>query len=109
MLTPQVYRQKIEATRKHIQSVIDALDDDQIECEDSHGTLTLIVNQKYWIISTQPPLQQLWLAVASKGTAYRFSYHSETQSWRDEKDSANELLALLRKIIQDETGITVEF
>ena len=109
MLDSQTYRQNLDQARQRVQVAIDKLDHDEVECEFSHGTLTLLVNQNHWVISAQPPVQQLWLAVASRGTAYHFSYHPASQSWRDEKNHNNEFFSLLSKLIKQETDLSIEF
>jgi len=95
---------------KRIERAFDDVDPDLVECEVGHGTLTfLLPGGKRWILSRQPPVRQLWLAVATRGQAFHFDYDATGDAWRDDKGQGLELLSYLAQLLQEETGVTVRF
>ena len=108
MFSDTEYRNLLDAVYERIQAAIDALDADELECDNAHGALTLTVKGQRWVLSAQPPVQQLWLAVASKGAAYHFSYDASSQSWREQKNPSNELYSCLKQMLAEEANLVVE-
>ena len=94
-LASQIYGQ--------VEAAFDEVDPDIAECEVSQGALTIqLANGAKWILSQQPPVRQLWLAVASKGRAYHFNFQADR--WLDDKGEGVELLSYLKQLILEETG-----
>ena len=93
-----------------IEASFEEIDPDQVECEVAQGALTLtLAGGARWVLSQQPPVRQLWLAVASRGRAYHFDYDPGGEAWRDDKGEGLELLSLLQGLLSEETGLQVKF
>jgi CyaY protein len=98
--------------RKLVQETFDAVerafrdtDPDVAECEQSHGALTIsFADRSRCILSTQPSVRQIWLALAARGTAYHFSYDPARSAWIDDKGRGIELRGLLRQTLKEATG-----
>jgi iron donor protein CyaY len=73
------------------------------------GSLTITFSDRSrCILSTQPSVQQLWLALASRGTAYHFNYDQVSGKWFDDKGKNVELMSFLEKFFQEVTGIGIK-
>jgi CyaY protein len=93
-----------------IEAAFEEIDPDQVECEVAQGALTLtLAGGARWVLSQQPPVRQLWLAVASRGRAFHFDYDAAEQAWRDDKGEGLELLSLLHGLLAEETGLQLTF
>ena len=91
-----------------IDEAFEAVDPDDAECEISQGALTIILpDGARWILSQQPPVRQLWLAVASLGRAYHFDYDASRNLWIDSKAPERELLSHLIALLRDNAHIDV--
>lgn len=102
------YREKISAVFDRIEQVFENVDPDIAECEQSQGAMILsFADGSRCILSAQPSVRQLWLALASKGTAYHFNFDPQLQKWVDDKGKGIELTSYLEKYIQEMTGIQV--
>ncbi|HEX9842139.1 MAG TPA: iron donor protein CyaY [bacterium] len=104
------FRQLAKAIYDRIEAEFDEVDPDQVECEVAQGALTLtLADGARWVLSQQPPVRQLWLAVASKGRAYHFDYDAASGSWRDDKGEGLELLSCLQGLLAEVAGLQVQF
>ena len=104
------YRALIQAAFDRVLKALDDTDPDVVEAELSQGTLNLrLADGARWILSAQPPVRQLWLAVASKGRAFHFDYDGATGRWRDDKGEGIELFAYLAALLREVAGLTVKF
>lgn len=93
-----------------ISAAFDDIDPDVAECEESLGSLSIqLADGAKWILSVQPPVRQLWLAVASIGRAFHFNYDPATKKWRDDKDEGIELLSYLEGLLQELAGVKLTF
>ena len=93
-----------------IEAPFEDVDPDQVECENAQGALTLILaNGARWVLSQQPSVRQLWLAVASLGRAYHFDYDPARAAWLDDKGEGLELLQHLERLLSEETGLEIRF
>ena len=91
-----------------VAKALDEVDPDEVECEESLGSLTILLGDgAKWILSVQPPVRQLWLAVASLGRAYHFDYDPRSGTWRDDKGEGIELISHLRTLLKDVGGVDV--
>lgn len=100
------YRQRIQEVFDRIQRAFADVDPDVAECEESFGSLTIRLSDgSRCILSAQPSVRQLWLAVASKGVAFHFNYMPESASWVDDKGRDIELLSYLQEYLKDFTGL----
>jgi len=104
------FRQLAQKIYDRILNAFDDIDPDEAECEEALGTLTILLpSGAKWILSTQPPVRQLWLAVASIGRAFHFNYDPDQQVWRDDKGEGIELLSYLQQLLSEQAGVSISF
>ena len=104
------FRQLAQTIYDRILNAFDQVDPDEAECEEALGTVTILLpGGAKWILSTQPPVRQLWLAVASIGRAFHFNYDSGQGVWRDDKGEGLELISYLQKLLAEQAGVEVTF
>ena len=93
-----------------ISAAFDEVDPDVAECEESLGSLSIVLaDGAKWILSVQPPVRQMWLAVASIGRAFHFNFDPATESWRDDKDNGIELLSYLEGLLKKVANLDLRF
>src|SRR5437870_3516955 len=91
------YRKQVQATLDHIQQAFSDVDPDTAECDIQHGALTIQLSDgSRCILSAQPSVRQLWMAVASRGVAFHFNFDHPGKRWIDDKGKGIELLAYLK-------------
>ncbi len=101
-----VFRKCVDEVFKILDRSLSTVDPDMVECELGLGSLTLIINKNLkCILSSQPSIGQLWLAIASEGRAYHFIFDEKTFKWIDIKDGTTTLLVLLTEYIKEKTGL----
>jgi iron donor protein CyaY len=101
-LSESEYRALIQKSMRRIESAFEGVDPDLAECEESMGSLTIqIPGHGRCILSAQPSVRQLWLALASKGIAIHFNYDSKSGKWIDDRGQNLELMAFLEKFFLD--------
>lgn len=99
------YRRRIQATLDRVERAFENVDPDLAECEQTLGSLSVrFQDQTRLILSSQPSVRQLWLAIASQGMAYHFNYDAATQTWIDDKGRGVELLAFLNAYFRERIG-----
>jgi len=106
------YRQRIQQLYDRIDTALDqaGVDPDVLESEQSQGSMTLRFGDgTRCILSAQPSVRQLWMAVAAKGMAFHFDFDPSTGLWKDDKGKGIEPLAYLTTYIRDAAGIEVRF
>ncbi len=85
------------------------VDPDLAECVQSLGSMTVTFSdQSRCILSAQPSVRQLWLALASKGIAHHFNWDSASQKWMDDKGKGIELLSYLENVFQESAGLKLK-
>jgi iron donor protein CyaY len=103
------YRKKIQDVFDRIEKAFRDVDPDVAECEQSMGSLTItLADQSRCILSSQPSVQQLWLALAARGTAYHFNFDSAQQVWLDDKGRKIEVLSFLSIYLYEATGLRIK-
>jgi CyaY protein len=103
MMEEAEFRGKVEATLARVAKALDNVDPDIAEYEKKPGQLTItFADRSKCILSTQPSVRQLWLAIAARGTAYHFSL--EGDRWIDDKGREIELLSFLAVFLQEMIG-----
>jgi iron donor protein CyaY len=99
------YRKLIQDAFDRIEMAFDAVDPDIAECEQSLGALTIKFSDgSRCVLSSQPSVRQLWMAVASRGLAFHFNYDSASQEWIDDKGRNIELISYLKSYLKETTG-----
>lgn len=107
-LSEPEYRAKLQQVYDRVLHALDAVDPDVCEADLAQGALTIrLANGARWVLSGQPPVRQLWLAVASRGRAFHFDYDPKTQSWRDNKGEGLEVVSFLEQLLREDAGLTV--
>lgn len=100
------YRKRIQDAYDLIENALANVDPDIVECESSMGAMTLTFSdQTRCILSAQPSVRQLWLALASRGTAYHFNFDESSNRWVDDKGKGIELLTFLENFLKEMTGV----
>ena len=108
MLSEVEFRSQIQSLFDRIEKALDPVDPDLVECESQHGALSLkVAGGKKVILSAQPSVKQLWLAVASRGQAFHFNWDEERKCWVDDKGLGIEPASYLMMYIQEESGLAV--
>jgi CyaY protein len=104
------YRSVMKSTLDRVERAFNDVDPDVAECLVQFGALSIIFpNGSKCILSSQPSVQQLWMAVASRGIAYHFDYDAKAGEWRDDKGEGIEPLAYLRKFLKESVGLEMSF
>lgn len=107
-MTEAEFRQKVGITFDQIEKAFESVDPDVAECEQSLGSLTVtLADQSRCILSVQPSVRQIWLALAAKGTAVHFSLDPSSGSWMDDKGRGIELIAYLKSYFRDSHGLSL--
>lgn len=109
MLSETEYRQKVQSLFDNVESAFENIDPDVAECEQSFGALTIQLSHGMrCILSTQPSVRQIWLAVAARGVAYHFNYEPQKNLWIDDKNQGIELKNYLKSYLKDETSLELQ-
>ncbi|MFN7686055.1 MAG: iron donor protein CyaY [Oligoflexia bacterium] len=104
------YRKEVARTLERVASAFEQVDPDHAECELAMGVLTIVLpGRSKVILSAQPAVRQLWLALASQGTAYHFGWDAHGQKWRDDKGRDIEVFSVLSKVLKDTAGLSLSF
>ena len=99
------YRKKVSETFAELLKVLDNIDPDVVEAELSQGALTLLSKDgSKTILSQQPSVSQIWLAMASQGRAIHFNWNEAKKSWFDDKGQGLELISTLEEVLKGSTG-----
>jgi iron donor protein CyaY len=100
------YRKRVQETFDEVAAQFEDVDPDVAECEQAFGVVTITFPDRTKIIlSAQPSVRQLWVALASRGTAYHFSFDAALQQWRDDKGRDIEVKSLLKTVLQETAGL----
>lgn len=101
----EVVKRSVDRIEKHFEDV----DPDVVECSVQFGALTLLFSDKSkFILSSQPSVSQIWVAVAAKGIAIHFNYDQTSESWIDDKGKGIELHSFLNDFIKEKTGLILK-
>lgn len=104
------YRALIAEVFKKIEQTFEPVDPDLAEAELSQGTLRVNFGGKSTcILSPQPSVRQIWLAVAAKGIAYHFNYDEPSREWIDDKGQGIKLFQFLSNYAQEAAGLSIRF
>ena len=104
------FRKELQATFDQVEAAFEQVDPDLVECDQAFGSLTLrTADGARVILSAQPSVRQLWLALAAKGTAHHFDYDHAGKRWMDDKGKGIELLTFLKAHFLDVAGVRLSF
>lgn len=108
MLDEVTYRKHVQSVTDRILERLEEVDPDLVEAEYSQGSLTLrLKDGSRCILSAQPSVRQLWLAVASKGMAHHFNWDDSAHLWMDDKGKGVEVLSFLSEHLSQVAGIKI--
>lgn len=100
----------MQGTLERVERAFENVDPDVAECSVQFGALSIVFpNGSKCILSSQPSVQQLWMAVAAKGIAYHFDYDAATGRWRDDKGQGIEPLSFLEKFLKETVDLDLRF
>jgi CyaY protein len=103
------YRKEIQKVYALLEKALADVDPDLAETQQSNGVLTLtFADKSRCIISGQPSVRQLWVALAALGTAYHFNFDSKRGQWVDDKGRGIELIQYMKGFLEDKIGSTIE-
>src|SRR4051812_11938803 len=102
-MTEAEFRQRVQTTLDRIEKGFENVDPDLAECEQSLGSMTITLSDRSrCILSVQPSVRQLWLALAARGTAYHFNFDETSRKWIDDKGRGVELVSFLKNYFAEE-------
>jgi iron donor protein CyaY len=100
------YRKCVQETFDDVTAQFEDVDPDVAECEQAFGVVTIsFPNRTKVILSAQPAVRQVWVAMAAKGTAVHFNFDHVAGRWRDDKGRDIELKALLTQVLDEAAGV----
>ncbi len=103
------YRALIQKSYDRIMTALDPVDPDLAECEGSLGSLAIrFADGSKCILSAQPSVRQLWLALAAQALAYHFNWDPALGAWIDDRGKGIELHALLEKVLSEKVGSPIK-
>jgi iron donor protein CyaY len=98
MMEEKAYRLLVKGTFEKIEKMFAAVDPDVAECENVQGALTItLAGRSKLVVSPQPSVRQVWLAVASQGKGYHFNYDEGSKKWLDDRGGGLELFGEISK------------
>ncbi|NCN42622.1 iron donor protein CyaY [bacterium] len=101
MMDEKTYRLLVKQAYQKVEDAFEAIDPDVAEVEPGQGTLSILSSKGKIILSTQPSVRQLWLAVAAKGVAIHFNWDEAGKRWVDDKQGDKELYSFLETTLRD--------
>jgi CyaY protein len=105
----KAYRSLVADAFNRIEKAFENVDPDSAECENASGAISITLSDRSKIVvSPQPHVRQIWLAVASQGKAYHFDFDSDSNQWIDDKTHSLELFGQIGQAVKKATGISVE-
>jgi CyaY protein len=103
------YRSKVQEVLAQVEAAFSDVDPDVAECDQAMGSMTITLSdQSRLIISMQPSVRQIWLALAAKGTAYHFNYDAGKAQWWDDKGRGVELLSFLNQYFRESCKLDLQ-
>jgi len=101
------YQHLADDALKHIESMLEDVDADDVDYERAGDVLTLTFkDKKKCVINTQRPTRQLWLAANAR--AWHFNFDEPSSTWLDDKGQGVELYAQIAAIVKAGAGIDVQ-
>jgi CyaY protein len=72
--------------------------------DQQQGALSIVfADGSRCILSAQPSVRQLWMAVASRGIAFHFNH--DGAAWIDDKGRGIEALSYLKTFVKEQSGV----
>lgn len=103
----KAYAHLADDALKHIESMLEDVDADDVDVERAGDVITLTFkDKKKCVINTQRPTRQLWLAANAR--AWHFNFDAASRKWIDEKGTGIELFTQIASIVKTGAGIDIE-
>ena len=92
------------AAFERIEDMLEDIDAEDVDFDRAGDVLTLqFKNGKKCIVNTQRPTRQIWLAAGVR--AWHFDW--DGARWVDDKDKTSELLATIKIVVKEQSGVDV--
>lgn len=99
----------MKETLDRVEKAFDNVDPDIAECTVQFGALTIqFPSGARCILSSQPSVGQLWMAIAAKGLAYHFNYDHERKMWIDDKGEGIEAFSFLERFLFEAVKLKIQ-
>ncbi len=100
----------MKETLDRVERAFDEVDPDVAECTVQFGALTIqFATGARCILSSQPSVAQLWMAIAARGVAYHFDFDPVKGQWFDDKGEGIEALSFLEKFLMESVKLEIRF
>jgi CyaY protein len=104
----RTYQELADETFRVIGDAFEDVDPELVDCESAGDVVTLTMRGGHkCVVNTQRPARQIWLAANARG--YHFSWDEAGRRWVDDKGRGDELYATIAQVVQQTTGVTVNF
>jgi len=101
------YQKLVAETFRRIEDALEVVDPDQIDVTSTGDVVTLaFANGVRCILNTQRPVRQLWMA--ARASAWHFDWDPAQNAWVDDRGRGIELMAQLRQVVKELSGLDVE-
>jgi CyaY protein len=108
MMDEKMYRARVSEAFGRIEKGFEKVDPDLAECENVAGALTITLrNRSKVIVSPQPSVRQIWLAVAAEARAYHFNFDNDSGRWLDDRGTGHELFTQISEAVGAELHQTI--
>ncbi|OFZ18344.1 MAG: hypothetical protein A2X94_12380 [Bdellovibrionales bacterium GWB1_55_8] len=111
-ITEAEFRNLAQEVFKRIDRGFGGIDPDVAECEWSQGALVIqFAGGSRTVLSMQPAVRQIWIAMGAKGRAYHFNWNLDARVWVDPDHAAKaagggaELFDIFREHMRELTGL----
>ncbi len=102
------YEKLADEAFRAIGDAFEDVDPDVVDCEIAGDVVTLTIRGAgKFIVNTQRPTRQIWLAASAHG--WHFSWDQASERWVDDKGRGDELYATISRVVREATGAVVHF
>ncbi|HAR42959.1 MAG TPA: hypothetical protein DCS07_10080 [Bdellovibrionales bacterium] len=109
MISEPEFRTRVQELFNRVDRAFANVDPDIAEAELGLGTVTITFpGGAKCILSTQPSLRQVWMALASKGVAVHFIQEPATGRWLDDKGKGIELISYLQQFLREQVNLDLQ-
>jgi CyaY protein len=100
------YQKLASQVLRQVEDLFEDIDAEDVDYERAGDVLTLTFKSgKKCVLNTQRPTRQMWLAAGAR--AWHFSFDAASGTWLDDKGQNIELLAQVRAIVLEFSGLSL--
>lgn len=100
------YQKLASQVLRQVEDLFEDIDAEDVDYERAGDVLTLTFKSgKKCVLNTQRPTRQMWLAAGAR--AWHFSFDEVSGTWLDDKGQNIELLAQVRAIVLEFSGLSL--